>query len=76
MDTTFIMALGKLRLNNTDETLEKFITIALRQRQALNFYAASENYIDHAPQIIDHDGLFAHDDGAVARYALGEDYVN
>lgn len=77
MDTQFVLAVGKLRLENQSELLEDFIKTALRLRQALNFYANPDNYIDGAPQLISLDGEATADNGDVARYALkNEPHIN
>lgn len=74
-----IEAVGTLRVSQlakveVDRALEDLIKIALRQQQALRFYADRSNYIDGVPMVKDNRGmLVADDEGSVARYALGED---
>lgn len=81
MDNTLIRAVGKLRFETVSAegqiALNQLIACALRQRQALKFYANPHNYIDGAPHLQQTDTQLAPlpDDGSVARYALGEDQL-
>lgn len=77
IDNQLIRAVGKLQLSaGQSDALRIFIAIALRQRQALKFYALQDNYIDGVPHMQAHTDDQFPDDGTVARYALGDDRVN
>lgn len=81
MPRSVIEAVGTVRMHliaqpAVNEALEDLIKISLRQEKALRYYANKENYVDGVPCHPDEQNLLTrHDEGAMARYALGEDVL-
>lgn len=71
-------AIGTIRVallaqEENHAALNDLITLAVRQHEALRFYADARNYLDGVP-MHEHEGLLQlQDDGLTARLALGDD---